>query len=49
MMPDPSPEAGPGPTSPEEMDQALADKMDSRTQADELLVEQIEEAQDSAT
>ena len=49
MMSEPSREAHPGQPSPEEIDEAIADEQDPNTQADELLAEQIEEAQDSAT
>ena len=49
MMPDPSTEAGPARPSPEEIDDAIADDADPGTQADELMAEQIEESQDSAT
>jgi hypothetical protein len=48
-------EAGPSaehhsrPPSPEEVEEALAEESDPDPQADELLVEQIQEAQDLAT
>jgi hypothetical protein len=44
-----SPRVAPPRQSPEEADVAIADKMDPDTEADELLAEQIAEAQDSAT
>jgi hypothetical protein len=49
-MPDQAPEPSPDqPSLTEEVDDAIAEELDPDTQADELLVEQIEEAQDSAT
>jgi hypothetical protein len=49
MMPDRSSEPQSRPPSPEEVDKALTEESAPDPQADELLVEQIEEAQDSAT
>jgi hypothetical protein len=49
MMPDLSPDAGPAGTTPHQGEGAIVNEPDTDTQADELLVEQIEEAQDSAT
>jgi hypothetical protein len=49
MMTEGAPESGPAPPSPQEVDDALVDETDADPKAGELLVEQIEEAQDSAT
>jgi hypothetical protein len=44
-----SSEPDPGPPSPERVEGPATDEVAAATQADELLAEQIEEAQDSAT
>jgi hypothetical protein len=49
MMEPRSSEPDPVPPSPERVEDPATDEVVAATQADELLAEQIEEAQDSAT